>query len=220
MADALGAGAPGAGLASAAEVDTARRVDLRRDPQAALGGVGPSCTPAGRWPAEPGHPLALCQQFAVNTMWAQLQRAGGVFAVNGPTDGHWIPEEGRAVRRILEKLRDQGGVDLAGNVYVISPFKAVVHGAQRASRGLLPEKRVGTIHTTQGKEADVVILILGSGPRRPGARAWAASRPNLLNVGVSRAKRRLFVIGNRETWQEQRYFTPLADQLPAHTWKL
>ncbi|MEV6702810.1 AAA domain-containing protein [Streptomyces sp. NPDC051453] len=134
-------------------------------------------------------------------------------------DGHWIPEEGRALRRILEKLRDQGGVDLAGDVYVISPFRAVVRGAQRASRGLLPEKRVGTIHTTQGKEADVVILILGSDPRRPGARAWAASRPNLLNVAVSRAKRRLFVIGNRETWQEQRYFTTLADQLPTHTWQ-
>ncbi|MFE2736231.1 AAA domain-containing protein [Streptomyces sp. NPDC059349] len=134
-------------------------------------------------------------------------------------DGHWIPEEGRALRRILEKLRDQGGVDLAGDVYVISPFRAVVRGAQRASRGLLPGKRVGTIHTTQGKEADVVILILGSDPRRPGARAWAASRPNLLNVAVSRAKRRLFVIGNRETWQEQRYFTTLADQLPAHTWQ-
>lgn len=47
-------------------------------------------------------------------------------------------------------------------------FRAVARGAQRASRGLLPEKRVGTI---QGNEADVVILILGSDPRRPRARA-------------------------------------------------
>jgi hypothetical protein len=73
LADALRAGVPGAGLASyltpAAAVNQVRRVDLRRDPRAALDGVGPSCTPAERW-AEPGHPLTLTQQFAVNTMWS------------------------------------------------------------------------------------------------------------------------------------------------------
>ncbi|MEV0115300.1 AAA domain-containing protein [Streptomyces sp. NPDC050844] len=135
-------------------------------------------------------------------------------------DGHWIPEEGRALRRVLEKLRDDGGVDLTQDVYVISPFRAVVRGAQRACRGLLPDSRVGTIHTTQGKEADVVILVLGSDPRRPGARSWAASRPNLLNVAVSRAKRRLFVIGNLGSWRDQRFFSTLADELPAHNWQL
>ncbi|MDQ1019865.1 DEAD/DEAH box helicase [Streptomyces afghaniensis] len=134
-------------------------------------------------------------------------------------DGHWIPEEGRALRRVLEKLRDDGGVDLAQDVYVISPFRAVVRGAQRACRGLLPDLRVGTIHTTQGKEADVVVLVLGSDPRRPGARSWAASRPNLLNVAVSRAKRRLFVIGNLGAWRDQRFFSAVADSLPAHTWQ-
>ncbi|MGW6021204.1 DEAD/DEAH box helicase [Streptomyces sp. NPDC055099] len=134
-------------------------------------------------------------------------------------DGHWIPEEGRALRRVLEKLRDDGSVDLAQDVYVISPFRAVVRGAERACRGLLPDSRVGTIHTTQGKEADVVILVLGSDPRRPGARSWAASRPNLLNVAVSRAKRRLFIIGNLEAWRDQRFFSTLADEVPAHTWQ-
>ncbi|MFI8503545.1 DEAD/DEAH box helicase [Streptomyces sp. NPDC085524] len=133
-------------------------------------------------------------------------------------DGHWIPEEGRALRRVLERLRDEGGVDLAEDVFVISPFRQVVAGAKRACRDLLPAERVGTVHTTQGKEADVVILVLGTDPRRPGARAWAASRPNLLNVAVSRAKRRLFVIGNRESWRDQRFFTTLANSLPAHTW--
>ncbi|MEU7227888.1 DEAD/DEAH box helicase [Streptomyces chrestomyceticus] len=136
----------------------------------------------------------------------------------GEADGHWIAEEGRALRAVVDKLRDEG-VDLAEDVYVISPFRAVVDGAQRACRGLLPEGRVGTIHTTQGKEADVVIVVLGSDPRRPGARSWAAARPNLLNVAVSRAKRRLFVIGDRDAWRDQRFFATLADALPAHTWQ-
>ncbi|MEW2417538.1 DEAD/DEAH box helicase [Streptomyces sp. NPDC046866] len=132
-------------------------------------------------------------------------------------DGHWIPEEGRALRRILERLGKEG-VDLARDVFVISPFRQVVAGARRAARDLVPAERVGTVHTTQGKEADVVILVLGTDPRRPGARAWAASRPNLLNVAVSRAKRRLFVIGNLESWRDQRFFNTLAEALPSHTW--
>ncbi|MFJ4781310.1 DEAD/DEAH box helicase [Streptomyces sp. NPDC088762] len=141
-----------------------------------------------------------------------------VNVVSAQADGHWIPEEGRALRRVLERLRDEGGVDLAKDVFVISPFRQVVAGAKRACRDLMPAERVGTVHTTQGKEADVVILILGTDPRRAGARAWAASRPNLLNVAVSRAKRRLFVIGNRDAWRDQRFFTTLADSLPAYTW--
>ncbi|MFJ8164294.1 DEAD/DEAH box helicase [Streptomyces sp. NPDC096136] len=134
-------------------------------------------------------------------------------------DGHWIAEEGRALRRVLERLRDEAGVDLAADVFVISPFRQVVAGARRACRDLVPADRVGTVHTTQGKEADVVILVLGTDPRRPGARAWAASRPNLLNVAVSRAKRRLFVIGNVEAWRDQRFFSTLAESLPCHTWQ-
>ncbi|MEV8534655.1 DEAD/DEAH box helicase [Streptomyces sp. NPDC051211] len=142
-----------------------------------------------------------------------------VNVVSTEADGHWIPEEGRALRRILERLRDEGGVDLGRDVFVISPFRQVVAGAKRACRDLMPAERVGTVHTTQGKESDVVILLLGTDPRRAGARAWAASRPNLLNVAVSRAKRRLFVIGDLESWRDQRFFSTLAESLPTHTWQ-
>jgi len=76
---------------------------------------------------------------------------------------------------------------------------------------------VGTVHTMQGKEADVVILVLGTHPDRVGSRQWAANTPNLLNVAVSRARRRLYVIGNRETWGDQKYFDILAASLP--TWQ-
>ncbi|RPF43594.1 AAA domain-containing protein [Streptomyces sp. Ag109_G2-6] len=152
---------------------------------------------------------------------AYVYRPGSswVDVAGAEADGHWIPEEGRALRRVLERLRDEGGVDLAEDVFVISPFRQVVAGARRACRDLMPADRVGTVHTTQGKEADVVILVLGTDPRRPGARAWAASQPNLLNVAVSRAKRRLFVIGNREGWRDQRFFNTLAESLPCHRWQ-
>ncbi|MGK5529521.1 DEAD/DEAH box helicase, partial [Streptomyces sp. URMC 129] len=137
-----------------------------------------------------------------------------VDVAGGHTAGHWVPEEGRAMRRILERLAEEGGVDLARDAYVISPFRKAADGARAAARGLLPADRIGTVHRTQGKEADVVILVLGTAPQATGARAWAAQRPNLLNVAVSRAKRRLFVIGDRTAWQDQRYFATLAETLP------
>jgi AAA domain len=124
--------------------------------------------------------------------------------------GHWIPAEGEEVDRILAHLGSIG-FDFS-QVMAIGPFRDVARQlAERARRhrGL----RAGTIHTAQGKEADIVILVLGSDPAREGARAWAASRPNLLNVAVSRARRRLYVIGDREAWMRQRYFDLLAERL-------
>ncbi|MGH3377845.1 MAG: AAA domain-containing protein [Actinoallomurus sp.] len=69
----------------------------------------------------------------------------------------------------------------------------------RASDALPPDAKehIGTIHTMQGKESDVVILVLGTHPRRnQKAREWTSETSSLLNVAVSRAKRRLLVIGN------------------------
>jgi superfamily I DNA and/or RNA helicase len=72
---------------------------------------------------------------------------------------------------------------------------------------------VGTVHTAQGKEADVLILLLGTHPDAHGSRNWAAAKPNLLNVAVSRAKRRLIVIGDHESWRGHSHFSVLAAQL-------
>ena len=76
----------------------------------------------------------------------------------------------------------------------------------------LPREAVGTIHTMQGKEADIVILVLGSS--NGGQRVWAAEKPNLLNLAVSRAKRQLYVIGNCDLWKRQQYFYQIATRLP------
>ncbi|KAB8157857.1 hypothetical protein FH609_030335 [Streptomyces sp. 3MP-14] len=97
-------------------------------------------------------------------------RSSWVHVTAREAEGHWIPEEGRALGRVLERFV-AAGVDLDRDVYVISPFRAVVRGARRICRELMDEARVGTIHTAQGREADVVILVLGSDPRGSGARA-------------------------------------------------
>jgi superfamily I DNA and/or RNA helicase len=74
-------------------------------------------------------------------------------------------------------------------------------------------KSVGTIHTFQGKEAETVFLLLGSNPKKTGTRVWASSKPNILNVAVTRAKNLLVVIGNNDTWRGYQYFDLLNKKL-------
>ncbi|PCD64805.1 AAA domain-containing protein [Rhizobium phaseoli] len=75
--------------------------------------------------------------------------------------------------------------------------------------------RVGTVQTVQGREADIVFFVLSAqSPSQQGARAWAGGRPNLANVGVTRAKTSLFVIGNRAAWKSAGFFAALHRYLP------
>jgi hypothetical protein len=142
---------------------------------------------------------------------------------SGQSRGNWVPAEGDALKDLLGKLAGEGV--LPRDIRVISPFRDVVRGSKeivrRNRKVLLPsfdrhfvDKNVGTVHTVQGQESDVIVLVLGSAPERPRARAWAAEKPNLLNVAASRAKRRLYVIGNRDNWKDLRYFNVLAKTLP------
>jgi superfamily I DNA and/or RNA helicase len=99
----------------------------------------------------------------------------------------------------------------AADISVITPFKNVLENLKR----LLGDTMVsGTIHTMQGKEAPVVIMVLGGNTDGPGARDWAVSEPNLLNVAATRAKRRFYVIGDRNDWQNRALFCDVMDLLP------
>ncbi|WP_373070980.1 AAA domain-containing protein [Sulfurimonas sp.] len=120
--------------------------------------------------------------------------------------GHWIEEEGVVTGKIIKYL---SGNDVESkDIYIISPFKDVVKGLKDHFRSLDTIKRenIGTIHTVQGKEARVVILVLGSDPQNEGARMWASKKPNLVNVAATRAKNRFYVVGNKQKWENKRYF--------------
>ncbi|ELL0571949.1 ATP-binding protein [Vibrio fluvialis] len=130
-------------------------------------------------------------------------------------------ELGEDVKALLLELAAHNG-DLS-SIYLITPFKAVKkelkEDLRRSKSELLSNSNwkgkdfnnflkhnVGTVHTFQGKENDTVILVLGCDTRNSGGASWASSKPNLLNVAVTRAKKHLYVIGDIQVWSDKRYF--------------
>ncbi|MGH3209278.1 MAG: DEAD/DEAH box helicase, partial [Trebonia sp.] len=138
---------------------------------------------------------------------------------SGDARGHWIPAEGDRLAALLHELLADD-VE-AARIRVLSPFRQVAAEAAAVHRQVVGDscsaddrgKWIGTVHTMQGREADVVILVLGGNPAQPAARAFATRTPNLLNVAVTRARRRLYVIGNRGTWAGEPHFDVLARTL-------
>jgi hypothetical protein len=108
------------------------------------------------------------------------------------------------VRRILDPWSTP-------SLSVIAPFRQVEEQLQeRLSefRGLgkWAELHVGTIHKFQGKESEAVIVVLGLDEKTKGAASFATSKPNMMNVAVTRAKHRLYVVGSSAVWGDTPYF--------------
>lgn len=135
------------------------------------------------------------------------------FNVAGSSQEKWCPEEGNEVAALLLKACEAFKCD--PDIFVISPFRIVAEKMRRRMRqetGALKRygiddpdawiaESIGTVHTFQGKQARGVILLLGApDPAQGGARSWATSNVNLLNVAVSRAKQNFYVVGNRSLW--------------------
>lgn len=126
--------------------------------------------------------------------------SGWIDVVPITVSGHAVTEELQVAEDLIRML-----VGFGGKIFVISPFRSVVE----ACAGRLKQPYgvdCGTIHSFQGKEAEVVILVLGTDTGAVAARSWVAESPNMLNVAVTRAKDRLYVIGNRDAWGGHRYF--------------
>ncbi|WIX32646.1 AAA domain-containing protein [Salinicola sp. JS01] len=154
------------------------------------------------------------------------------FEIDGNVSGkHFVPAQAAKVASMLKPHIERTGAP--PNVYVISPFKAVAQGVRQHLERELPaaqfggqdnlrnwlKARVGTVHTFQGKEEDNVILVLGLSRDSPGAAEWAASKPNLLNVALTRAKKRVYIVGSTDIWANKKYFSEAKAQLPVSTSK-
>lgn len=144
-----------------------------------------------------------------------------------------VPVQLDFVLEVLLKLYRRDGK--LPDMYVITPFKAVrnelrsrivdMDWDRRLGYGKAPTARelrqwssqmVGTVHTFQGKEQSVVMLVLGADDSTAGAAQWAAATPNLLNVALTRAQHFVYIVGNPLLWGQLPHFAPACAQLP-HT---
>lgn len=156
--------------------------------------------------AKRSSPSPATELFGAQTKW---------FDIRGGAEDKWCPDEGNYVCDMILQACASDNCD--PDIFVITPFR---HVAYRMRQRMQMEEsklrsygiddpsywinnNIGTVHTFQGKEAKAVILLLGApSPVQNGARNWATSNVNLLNVAVSRAKQNFYVVGNRELWGE------------------
>lgn len=144
------------------------------------------------------------------------------FDICGEADGkHYVPAQGQHVLVMMKTWLYHNNQTLP-DAFIISPFKQVKNRIKDLLRYELREvdginkwvnTRIGTVHTFQGKEEKNVILVLGLSEEKPGAAKWASSKPNLLNVAITRAQKRVYIIGSKEIWSGCQYFDVLDSKL-------
>ena len=121
------------------------------------------------------------------------------------------PEEAAAVEG--EVARDLPFLEEIGlSVGVVTPYRAQVDriAGLLSKRGVGPGRvDVATAHGFQGDERDVIYFSPVVGPSMTERQAAFAADPNLVNVALTRARRRLVIVGNFDACAA--YDNPLRD---------
>ncbi len=118
--------------------------------------------------------------------------------------GSWVNENEirkvhDSVRYLLEQLPPEAAVG------VVTPFTAQAETLRKRLRPYDEERlRIGTVHTFQGGERDVMVfsLVVGEG-MHPGSVAWVGEQLNLWNVAITRARSHLIVVGDKKLWRKR-----------------
>lgn len=132
---------------------------------------------------------------------------------NSAEKDHYVHAQGeKAWKLVMTAFEKASGTP---SLFVITPFTSVKEGfiqfirkqQEYKDNPLIKEwaeNCIGTVHTFQGKEADQVIFLLGCDKNAISAVKWVNT--NIVNVAVTRAKFRLYVIGDYLVWKESEVF--------------
>lgn len=123
---------------------------------------------------------------------------------------HSVEKQTEVIKDIVTHIKQNKA---NANIFIITPFTTVNAKIKPLVKG--SDIISGTIHTFQGKEAEEVILVLGCDESDSGKAAanWVGQKPNIINVAVSRAKKRLIVIGDYDLWKNVGYVDEICKQL-------
>ena len=125
--------------------------------------------------------------------------------VSGRSDGNkYVERQADELCKLIYRLvHKKANPFNEKDIFVITPFKNV---AQKLSKKLKvidlgygdkikftrykdgKPTNIGTVHTFQGKENEVVFLVLGASKKEKNAASWAVKEPNIINVAATRAK--------------------------------
>lgn len=127
---------------------------------------------------------------------------------------HFVENQGKKVCELLEIAFSNNSEP---SIYIISPFTTVVSGIKnyisrycrentetKINRDYMldyEKAKIGTVHTFQGKEADEVIFLLGCDDSKEAQGAVKWVNKNIVNVAATRAKFRLYVVGDKDAWK-------------------
>ena len=145
----------------------------------------------------------------------------------------YIQLQGQIAFELIQKLRARN-VEFK-DIFIITPFTSVAYGFKKYMESLSNDivnwtkednkkdwldDNIGTVHTFQGKEAKVVIYMLGcqSDDSANGAIKWVNA--NNVNVAFTRAREYIYVIGDAVKWAELNKNLAFAQRyLPIYTLK-
>ncbi|MEC4903365.1 ATP-binding protein [Mycobacteroides chelonae] len=171
-----------------------------------------------------GPMFAICNRIAYDGIMIQ----GNNCTCDDLPASRWIdvpnPQWGKKVQdkeidvlaQRIEALLTRPGIGTE-DIFVVSPFKPVVARIKDDILERHPGMSGGTVHSVQGQQAKVVFLVLGGDPAKRGSKTWAGLEPNLINVAVSRAQHRFYVIGDKASWSKVGYFQYLSAELDRHS---
>lgn len=128
-------------------------------------------------------------------------------SIRGPNGGSWrnadeAAETVACVEQLLAQLPPEATIG------VVTPYAAQSNDLKQRFRVATDKTgdrvRVGTVHTFQGGERDVMVLTLVAGHNvLPHNFHWIDRQPQLWNVAITRARSNLIVIGDRELWRRR-----------------